>query len=75
MFSHIIQKVSARAFHLCGWRYAYVEKLPKYVLSPFKFHSQSRYGDPKTGVLFLLCSQGQTKMLLSKKSNSALGIT
>ena len=35
MFCHIIQKVSARAFHWCGWTQVYLEKWPKYVLLPF----------------------------------------
>jgi len=49
MFSHIIQKVSARAFHWCGWTYVYVVKLPRYALPPFKFIPKTGIAFPKTG--------------------------
>lgn len=41
MFSHILQKVSARALHWCGWTsgwtLVYLGKSPKWVLPPFYF--------------------------------------
>ena len=42
MFSHINQKVSARAFQWWGWTYVYIEKSSKYVLPRCSF-------TPKTG--------------------------
>jgi len=49
MFSHIIQKVPVRAFDWGGLTHIYLEKLPKYALLSFWFHSQNRYSIPQTG--------------------------
>jgi len=56
MFSHIIKRVSARAFHWYGWTYAYVEKLPKYAkYYRFIFIPKTGIAFSETEVLFLLC--------------------
>jgi len=51
MCSHIIQKVSARAFHGCGWTQVYIEKLPKYAPPPV-FVSYPGIPFPKRGFCF-----------------------
>jgi len=55
MFSHIIQKVSARAC-IDVAEQAYLKKVPKNVqhLPRFDFTPKTALAFPKTGVLFLL---------------------
>jgi len=43
MLSQINGKLSPRPFEWYGWAYAYVEKLPKYIPSPFWFHTHNRF--------------------------------
>jgi len=59
MFSHTIQKVSARASHWCGRTHVYIEKLHQNTLYPrFSFIPKTgiAFPFPKTGLLFLMCS-------------------
>jgi len=52
MFSHIIQKVSARAFHWCGWTEVHIEKSPKYVSPRFGFTLKTSIAFPKKWICF-----------------------
>jgi len=42
MFSLIIQKVLAGAFHWCGWTHIYLENLPINAQTLFYFHTQNK---------------------------------
>jgi len=53
MFTHINGKLSPRPFEIYGWTKVYLEKLLKYELPLFQFHTQNKKELPRIGISFL----------------------
>jgi len=60
MFSHIIQKVSARAFHWCGWKITKIRSTPVLVS-----HAPNSYSISKKLGFHFYCVQTQTTLTIS----------